>query len=50
MGDGRVPVLVLGVIELGLESCRVILSDCPSFMLNIISVGQLANEDYEFSI
>ena len=50
VGDGRVPVLALGVVELGLESCRVILSDCPSFMLYVIIVngviimkGQLKN-------
>ena len=43
MGDGRVPLLALGVVELGLESGIVILSDCPSFILNVISVGQMAN-------
>ena len=43
MGDERVPLLALGVGELGLESCIVILSDYPSFMLNVISIGQMAN-------
>ena len=54
VGDGsRVPVLALGVIKLSLESCSVILNDChycPSFILNVISVGQLAKENFEFSI
>ena len=54
VGDGSsVPILALGVVKLGLESCNIILSDChycPSFMLNVISVGQLASEGYEFSI
>ena len=50
VGDGRVPLLALRVIEPGPESCRFILSDCPFFMLYVISVGRLANEDYEFSI
>ena len=54
MGDGtRVPVLALGVIKLNFESCDVILNEChyyPFFILNIISVGQLANKNYEFSI
>ena len=54
MGDGSlVPVLALRIVELCLESSRVVLSEyhyCPSFMLNVISVGQLATEGYEFSI
>ena len=54
MGDGSlVPVLALGVVQLGLESVNVILSEChfcPSFMLNVISVGRLAREGYEFAI
>ena len=54
VGDGSlVPVLALGVVQLGLESGSVILSDChycPSFMLNVISVGRLASEGYEFLI
>ena len=54
MGDGSlVPVLALGIVELCLESSRVVLSEChycPSFMLNVISVGQLATEGYEFLI
>ena len=54
VGDGSlVPVLALGIVELCLETSRVVLSEChycPSFMLNVISVGQLATEGYEFSI
>ena len=54
VGDGSsVPVLALGVVELCLETFSVVLSDChycPSFLLNVISVGQLATEGYEFSI
>ena len=54
VGDGsRVPVLALGVVELCFESCKILLSDChfcPSFLLNVISVGQLAIEGYDFSI
>ena len=36
-----------------LESCNIVLNEyhfCPSFVLNVISVGQLARENYEFSI
>ena len=40
VGDGRVPLLALRVVEPGPESCRIILSDCPSFMLYIISDGE----------
>ena len=54
MGDGnRVSVLTLGVMELCFESCKILLSDChfcPSFLLNVISVGQLTIEGYDFSI
>ena len=54
MGDGsHVPVLTLGVIKLSLKSCSVILNDyhyCPSFILNVISVGHFAKENFEFSI
>ena len=54
MGDrSRVLVLALGVMELCFESCKILLSDyhfCPSFLLNVISVGQLAIEGYDFSI
>ena len=54
VGDGsRVPVLALGVMELCFESCKILLSDChfcPSFLLNIISVGQLTIEGYDFLI
>ena len=54
MGNGNaVPVLALGVLELFFESYKITLNDChysPSFLLNVISVGLLANENYEFSI
>ena len=54
VGDGsRVPVLALGVVNLCLESCNIILNDChfcSSFVMNVISIGQLAQENYEFSI
>ena len=54
MGDGsRVSVLALRVMELCFESCKILLSDChycPSFLLNVISIGQLAVEGYDFLI
>ena len=40
-------------MELCFESCKILPSDChfcPSFLLNVISVGQLAIEGYDFSI
>ena len=53
-GDGSpISVLVLGVMELFFESYRVLLSEChycPAFLLNVISVGQLAIEGYDFLI
>ena len=46
VGDGiKVPVLALGIMNLVINSRNVILSEChycPSFLLNIISVGLLA--------
>ena len=54
VGDGnKVPVLALGIVKLSLESCNIILNEyhyCPAFVMNVISVGQLAQENYEFSI
>ena len=54
VGDGRsVPVLALGIIKLVFNSCSVILNEChycPGFMLNVISVGQLAINGYELLI
>ena len=47
----RVPVLALGVVEIYFESCKILLSDYhfyPSFLLNVIFVGQLAIEGYNF--
>ena len=49
----QVPVLALGVLKLVFESCTIILNEChycPSFILNVISVGQLAMYGYELSI
>ena len=51
--ENAVPVLALGVLELFFESYKITLSDChysPSFLLNVISISLLANENYEFSI
>ena len=54
VGDGRpVPVLALGILKLVFEFHIVVLNDCyfcPSFFLNIISVGLLAKNDYKISI
>ena len=52
--DGsQVPIRALGVIELVFKSNSIILSDChycPSFLMNIISVGLLAKDGYSLSI
>ena len=54
MGDGsQVSVLALEIIKLVFNSKIIILSDChycPSFLLNIIFVGLLAKNGYEFLI
>ena len=54
VGDGsKVPVLALGIMNLVINSCNIILSECHyylSFLLNIIFVGLLAMYDYEFLI
>ena len=54
IGNGsQAPVLVLGTISLYFESCTIILNDChfcPSFLVNIISVGLMAKDGYELSI
>ena len=54
VGDGsKVPVLALGIMSLVINSRNVILSEChycPSFLLNIISVGLLAMYGYNFLI
>ena len=54
VGDGsKVPVLVLGVVNLCLESCNVTLNNYhffPSFVMNVIFVGQLVQKNYEFLI
>ena len=53
VGDGRsVPVLALEIIKLVFDSQIIILNDChfcPTFLLNVISVGLLAKR-YEISI
>ena len=52
--DGsQVSILALGVMELIFESYKILLSEChyyPVFLLNVISVGQLTIEGYDFSI
>ena len=54
MGDGsQFPIRALGVIKLVFKSNSVILSDChycPSFLMNIISVGLLVKDGYSLSI
>ena len=54
MGDeSRVLVLALGVIELFFESCNILLSEChycPTFLLNVIFLGQLTIEGFDFLI
>ena len=54
VGDGRsVPILALGIIKLVFESHSIVLNEChycPNFLLNIISVGLLANSNYEILI
>ena len=51
--ESQVPVLALETIKLIFESESIILNEChfyPSFLVNIISVGLLANYGYEISI
>ena len=54
VGDrSQVPILTLGVVKLVSKYNSVILSDyhyCPSFLMNIISVGLLIKDDYSLSI
>ena len=54
VGDGsQVSVLALKTLELFFKNNSVILSDChycPSFMVNIISIGLLAQDGYSLSI
>ena len=54
VGDGRlVPVLALGVLEIVFNRNVILLNDChycPTFLLNVISVGLLATSNYEISI
>ena len=51
--ESQALVLALETISLYFESCTVILNDyhfCPSFLVNIISVGLMAKDGYELSI
>ena len=54
VGDERsVSVLALGIIRLVFESQFIVLNEChycPSFLLNVISVGLLAKSNDEISI
>ena len=54
VGDGsKVSILALGIMNLVINSRNIILSEChycPSFLLNIISVGLLAMYGYDFLI
>ena len=54
VGDGsKVSILALGIMNLVINSRNVILSEChycPSFLLNIIFVGLLAMNGYQFLI
>ena len=51
--DGRaVPILAIKKFQLALNSGVIIFDDChncPSFLMNVISVGLLAKEGYSFS-
>ena len=53
-GDGRaVPVPVVGNIQLVLNSNIIILDDChnyPPFFMNVIFIGLLAKDSYNFLI
>ena len=49
----QVPIQTLGDVELVFKSNNVILSDyhyCPSFFMNIISIGLLIKDGYSLSI
>ena len=51
--ESQVPVLALGTLKLFFKNNSGILSDChycPSFMMNIISIGLLAQDGYSLSI
>ena len=54
MGDGScVLVHALEVVELIFESCNMLLSEYhyyPVFLLNVISIGQLSIEGFDFLI
>ena len=54
MRDGsQISILALRVVKLVFKSNSIILSDyhcCPSFLMNIISVGFLAKDSYSLSI
>ena len=49
--ESKVLILALGIMNFVINSRNVILSEChycPSFLLNIISVGLLAMNGYQF--
>ena len=54
VGDGRsVSVLTLEIIKFVFESRYIVIDEyhyCPSFFLNVISVGLLAKSNYKISI
>ena len=54
VGDGRaILVLAIKKVWLVLNSNVIILDDCHdclSFLMNVISIGLLAKDDYNFSI
>ena len=51
--ESSVPVLTIGVLELVFNFYFIILNEChfcPTFLLNVISIGLLAKANYEISI
>ena len=54
IGDGStIPVLAIRKVQLALNSNIIVLDNyhyCPSFLMNVIFIGLLAKEDYNFSI
>ena len=54
VGDGRaIPILAIEKIQLILNSNIIILDDCqycPSLLMNVIFIGLLVKDGYNFSI
>ena len=51
--ESQISIWTLEIVELIFKSISVILSDChycPSFLMNIISIGLLAKDGYSLSI